>query len=81
METQKRDTVIFKRPFKPGYDMLPAKFQNEVQAEIMIDSGFGLNSFIGKKFGRVPIRPHEKVVIERVFKKFNLDPWTGKYLS
>jgi len=82
METQKQNTILTKRPFKPGFDMLPAKMQKTVKNELMQRCGWTTTAtFINKKFGYVPIRPPEVDILHEVFKVYNLDPWTGKYLS
>jgi hypothetical protein len=61
--------------------MLPAIKQRDVQNEIMDLCGWvTVRTFIQKKFGRVPIRPPEKEIIERIFERFNLNAWTGEYI-
>lgn len=83
MEIEKRNfTPLTKRPFKPGFDMLPRIKQETVQTEIMRRCGWGsLPTFIKRKFGRIPLRPPEVDIIVEIFKVYNLDPWTGEYLT
>jgi hypothetical protein len=82
MEKTKRNTTLTKRPFKPGYDMLPGKFQTPVRIEIMERCGWTTYAtFLNKKSGKVPIRPPEFEIVAEIFAEYNLDPWTGDDLS
>lgn len=84
MDDQKkqRNRMLVKKPFNKGFEMLPAIYQKKVRLEIMACCGWSTEqTFINKKFGRVPIRPPEEIVVINIFKTYNLDPWTGKYLK
>lgn len=82
MKKQKRNTVLTRKPFKPGWDTLPAKMQKGVMNTLRERCGWlTYQTFFNKKHGNVPIRPPEIEIVEETFKAFNLDPWTGEYLN
>ncbi len=69
MEYKKRNTVLTKKPFKPGYNSLPAKEQKGVRESLMTLCGWtSYGTFLNKKDGKVPIRPPEVEIVENVFK-------------
>jgi len=71
-----------KTNFEEGYGMLPAKFQIPARDDIMKKCGWkSLVTFHLKRKGTVHISILEIPVIEEIFAKHNLDPWTGEYLS
>ena len=71
-----------KTEFIKGYDMLPAKFQIPIRNDIMKKCGWkSLVTFHLKRKGNVQISILEIPVIEKIFSEFNLDPWTGEYLT
>lgn len=79
---------MLKRTFKPGYKSLDPGVQTKVRDEIM-DKCFwhkpeqsfkGLNIFYRKMRGDTRISGLEAREIERVFEKYNINPWTGKKL-
>lgn len=67
--------------FPEGYDMLPAKFQIPVRDAIMNECGWHLVTFHNKRKGINKISGLEIKVVEKHFKKHNIDPWTGRYLT
>jgi len=71
-----------KTEFAKGYVMLPAKFQIPVRDNIMKECGWkSIITFHQKRKGNVQISILEIPVIEKHFAEYNIDAWTGKYLS
>ena len=74
------DTV--KVGFSKGWDMLPAGKQKETRIKLMEDCGWGsLATFYAKKDGKVALRKTEIPVVQKHFEAFNLNAFTGDYLT
>lgn len=64
--------------FSAGYGMLPAIFQSKAREEIIARCGWAsIVTFYNKCRGDTLLRPPEADVVELVFAKYNIDPWTG----
>jgi len=73
---------VVKTNFERGYEMLPMKHQIDVRNDIMRECGWtALMTFHNKRRGLRRIFKLEIPVIEKHFAKYNLDAWTGEYLT
>lgn len=82
MGTEINTIKEIKDGFQKGYDMLLSRDQRELRLQIMMECGWlTASTFINKRKGVQSIRKPEIPIIERIFSEYNLDPWTGEYLS
>ena len=73
---------ILKINFQKGYRMLPVVHQKPTRLQIMNECEWNnVVTFYDKCKGKVKIRKPEILVIEKIFAKHNLNPWTGEYLT
>lgn len=69
------------RGFRAGFDSLPRKHLLEVRGILMEKCGWSKQSFYHKCNGINKLHSLEIPVIEEVFAEFNIDAWTGEYLT
>lgn len=70
-------TIVVKTGFKKGYVRLPEIDQIELKDEMMIQADWSLSTFYNKMKGTRRLRKPEIPIVEEVFQKFGIDPWTG----
>lgn len=82
MDNEINTAKVVKSNFEKGYVMLPVKYQKHVRRELMQECEWSApQTFYSKVKGETSVRKTEIPVIERIFAEYNLNPWTGKYLS
>ena len=82
MEPEINTIKIVKRNFIKAYGMVPAMYQTQLREAIIEECDWsGLSIFHHKRKGKSKIFHLEIPVIEKHFAKYNIDAWTGEYLS
>ncbi len=82
----KKQYLKIKISFNPGYDNLPARLQPDVKNKICKLLGIEYNTSNGNVYfhdyrhGNKKTSPIERMGIEKIFKAFNINPWTGASL-
>lgn len=66
--------------FSSAYGMLPLKYARHVRNEIMKETGWNTVRFYQKKEGLRRCTPVERATVEREFRHFSIDAWTGEQL-
>ena len=64
--------------FEKAWDKLTKDQQRLVEMEIRYECDWALTTFYTKYKGIRPVRKLEIPVVEAVFRKFNINPWTGE---
>jgi len=82
MENEIDTTKVIKDNFVKAYEMLSIRCQKNIRMKIMYECDWlAPKTFLNKLDGKTIIRRPEIPIIERIFAEYNLDPWTGEYLS
>lgn len=76
----KKAKVVNYNGFSEAFDNLPNKFRATIRRELQKRLGWSISSFYYKRAGDSPLRENEVSVLEEVFKRFDLNPWTGERL-
>lgn len=69
------------KDFHQAFDTLPRNQTVNVRKELMEKCGWSVSAFYYKKRGDTPIWDSETQVIEEVFSRFKIDPWTGTSIN
>jgi hypothetical protein len=81
MEINNKNRVLEKRKWKAAYNMLPHAKKPEVRQNIIDNLGIHENTFYKMMNGHVPMSPVEQLFVEGLFKKWNIDVWSGEFLE
>jgi hypothetical protein len=80
MENNTKNGLKAFRKFKAAYNMLPHKKKPEVKENIMRNLGVSEVSFYQKMNAKQPLSLIEVHFIEGLFKKWNINAWTGDFI-
>ena len=64
--------------FYAAYNNLPIHAGTLVRRELQKRLSWSIASFYYKRSGESPLRENEVPVIEEIFHRYGLDPWTGQ---
>ncbi len=82
MEPEINTIKTVKRNFIKAYGMVPAMYQTRLREAIIEECGWsGLTVFHHKRKGNSKIYRLEIPVIVKHFATYNIDAWSGEYLS
>ena len=67
--------------FDAAWMLLSHEQKWEVEKELRDRCDWAISTFFTKRTGLRPIRKLEIPVVEEVFRKYNIDAWTGKKIT
>ena len=67
--------------FNEAFEALTDELRYAVEIELRQKCDWAANTFYTKRKGIRPVRKLEIPVVEEVFRKYNIDVWTGKKIT
>ena len=75
----KKSPVVEKKSFIKAWLEIPYdEIRRQIRDELMDTLGWAISTFNYKKNGNTPLRENEIPVIQEIFNRFGLNPWTGE---
>lgn len=73
--------LLLKQSFKEGFRSLPRREVNIVKERIRKEFGWTKNQLMFRTYARAFMNEQQVHTLRSIFAEYNIDPFTGEYLS